>query len=76
MLDLMLHLAEDFDEVQSMVSNLFWQQEGVEDNVFVNLRNNNTGICASVHSTMTQWRYLFSLEVFLEWISDPKWTKN
>ena len=66
MLDLMLHLGEDFDEVQSMVSNLFWKQKGVEDNVFVNLRNNNTGICASVHSTMTQWRYLFSLEVFLE----------
>jgi predicted dehydrogenase len=66
MLDLMLHLGEDFDEVQSMVSNLYWQQKGVEDNVFVNLRNNNTGICASVHSTMTQWRYLFSLEVFLE----------
>jgi predicted dehydrogenase len=66
MLDLMLHLGEDFDEVQSMVSNLFWKQKGVEDNVFVNLRNNNNGICASVHSTMTQWRYLFSLEVFLE----------
>ena len=44
MLDLMLHLGEDFDEVQSMVSNLFWKQKGVEDNVFVNLRNNNTGI--------------------------------
>ena len=66
MLDLMLYLGEDFDEVQSMVSNLFWKQKGVEDNVFVNLRNNKNGICASVHSTMTQWRYLFSLEVFLE----------
>ena len=66
MLDLMLHLGGDFDEVQAMVSNLFWKQKGIEDNVFVNLRNRSTGICASIHSTMTQWRYLFSLEVFLE----------
>ncbi|MCP5051223.1 MAG: gfo/Idh/MocA family oxidoreductase, partial [bacterium] len=25
-----------------------------------------TGVVASLHSTMTQWRHLFSLEVFLE----------
>jgi predicted dehydrogenase len=66
MLDLMLHLGQHFDEVQSIVSNLYWKKKGIEDNVFVNLRNNSSGICASVHSTMTQWRYLFSLEVFLE----------
>ena len=66
MLDLMLHLGRHFDEVQSLVSNLYWKNKGIEDNVFVNLRNNSSGICASVHSTMTQWRYLFSLEVFLE----------
>lgn len=66
MLDLMLHLGQEFDEIQSLVSNLYWKKKGIEDNVFVNLRNNSSGICASVHSTMTQWRYLFSLEVFLE----------
>lgn len=66
MLDLMIYLSGGFDEVQSMVSNLYWKADGIEDNVFVNLRSKKTGICASIHSTMTQWRYIFSLEVFLE----------
>ena len=66
MLDLFLHLGGEFDEIQSMVSNLYWKIDGIEDNVFLNLRSSKTGICASLHSTMTQWRYLFSLEVFLE----------
>ncbi len=66
MLDLFLHLGGGFDEVQSMVSNLFWKIDGIEDNVFANFRSSGTGVCASLHSTMTQWRYIFSLEVFLE----------
>lgn len=66
MLDLMLYLGGGFDEVQAMVSNLFWKIDGIEDNVFVNLRSCESGVCASLHSTMTQWRYIFSLEVFLQ----------
>jgi len=66
MLDLFLYLGGEFDEVQAMVSNLYWQINGIEDNVFLNIRSSKTGICASLHSTMTQWRYIFSLEVFLE----------
>jgi predicted dehydrogenase len=66
MLDLFLHFAGDFDEVQAMVSSLFWNIEGVEDNVFAQFRNTTTGVAASLHSTMTQWRHLFSLEIFLE----------
>ncbi|MCH6255224.1 Gfo/Idh/MocA family oxidoreductase [Puniceicoccaceae bacterium K14] len=66
MLDLFLHFCGDFDEVHALVSNLFWKIEGVEDNVFAIMKNSETGVCASLHSTMTQWRYLFSLEVFLE----------
>ncbi|MGE3309542.1 MAG: Gfo/Idh/MocA family protein [Limisphaerales bacterium] len=66
MLDLFLLLAGEFDEVQSMVSNLYWKLDGIEDNVFLNLRNRTTGVVASLHSTMSQWRHLFSLEVFLE----------
>tara|TARA_R110000868_G_scaffold383578_12_gene650761 strand:- start:12886 stop:13881 length:996 start_codon:yes stop_codon:yes gene_type:complete len=65
MLDLFLHLAGDFDSVKAEVSNLYWNLE-VEDNAFVILRNSKTGIDASLHSTMSQWRHLFSLEVFLE----------
>lgn len=66
MLDLFLYLGSEFDEVQALVSNLFWKINGIEDNVFAQFRCSRTGICASLHSTMTQWRYLFSLEVFLE----------
>ncbi len=66
MLDLFLHLGGGFDDVHAFVSTLFWKIEGLEDNVFAILRSSETGICASLHSTMTQWRYLFSLEVFLE----------
>ncbi len=66
MLDLFLHLGGDFNQVHAFVSNLFWNTEGLEDNVFAIFKSSESGICASLHSTMTQWRYLFSLEVFLE----------
>ena len=65
MLDLFLYFGGAFHEVQSMVSNLFWELDGIEDNVFANLRNQETGVVASLHSTMTQWRHLFSFEIFL-----------
>jgi 1,5-anhydro-D-fructose reductase (1,5-anhydro-D-mannitol-forming) len=66
MLDLFLLLGGNFDEVHATVSNLYWKLDGIEDNVFATLRNSESGIVASLHSTMTQWRHLFSLEVFLE----------
>jgi len=66
MLDLMLYFGGGFDEVQAMVSNLYWKIDGVEDNVFANFRSSKTHICASLHSTMTQWRYIFSMEIFME----------
>ena len=66
MLDLFLYLGGNFDQVKSFVSNLFWDIPGIEDNVFAIFKNSVNGICASLHSTMTQWRYLFSLELFLE----------
>lgn len=66
MLDLFLHLGGAFDEVQAMVSHLYWNIPGIEDNVFVHLRNSETGCVASLHSTMIQWRHLFALEVFMD----------
>jgi 1,5-anhydro-D-fructose reductase (1,5-anhydro-D-mannitol-forming) len=65
MLDLFLFFGGSFDKISASVSNLFWKLE-VEDNVFATLENTETGLTASLHSTMTQWRHLFSLEVFLE----------
>ena len=65
MVDLLLHLGGQFDEYKALISSLYWKLD-VEDNAFVIMRNNETGVVASLHSTMTQWRHLFSLEVFLE----------
>ena len=64
MLDLFMHFVGKFDEVKSFVSNLYWKGE-IEDNVFA-LFKNNKGQVASLHSTMTQWRHIFSLEIFME----------
>ncbi len=65
MLDLFLYLGGTFDQVCSFVSKLYWSLD-IEDNVFAIYKNNQTGLVASLHSTMTQWRHLFSLEIFLE----------
>jgi len=65
MLDLFLFLGGDFDKIYASVSNLYWKLN-VEDNVFATLENTKTGMAAALHSTMTQWRHLFSLEIFLE----------
>ncbi|GHU63257.1 oxidoreductase [Bacteroidia bacterium] len=65
MLDLFLYLGGDFDKVKAEVSNLYWNLE-VEDNAFVILKNSQNGMVANLHSTMSQWRHLFSLEIFLE----------
>lgn len=64
MVDLFLMMAGDFHDVNAYVSNVYWKLD-VEDNVFAILRNDE-GVVASLHSTMTQWRHLFSLEMFLE----------
>ena len=65
MLDLFLYLGGDFDKIKAEVSSLYWKLE-VEDNAFLILKNSETGMLAQLHSTMTQWRHLFSLEVFME----------
>lgn len=65
MLDLFLHLGGNFDQIKADVSNSYWNAE-VEDNAFVILKDTKSGLAASLHSTMSQWRHLFSLEVFME----------
>ena len=64
MLDLFLMMCGDFEDVKACVSNLYWNLT-IEDNVFAIFRNSK-GQVASLHSTMTQWRHLFALEIFLE----------
>jgi len=66
MLDLLIYFGGYFDKVKSRVSNQYWKLDGIEDNVFAILENSSNGVVAQLHSTMTQWRHLFSLEIFLE----------
>jgi len=65
MLDLLLHFAGDFDDVQSSVSRMFWDVD-VEDNAFAILRQSSTGTVALLHSTATHWKHRFSLEMCLQ----------
>ena len=65
MLDLLNSFCGSFDLIQSMKSYSYWKKN-IEDNVFINLKNSKKNILCSMHSTMTQWRHLFSLEIFLE----------
>jgi 1,5-anhydro-D-fructose reductase (1,5-anhydro-D-mannitol-forming) len=66
MLDLMNWFGGKFDVVQSIVTNNLWKIEGLEDNAFLNLYNSEGNVSASLHSTMIEWRHIFSLEVVLE----------
>jgi len=64
MIDMMLLFAGDFTEVHSFVSNDFWHHD-VEDNAYALLRTKN-GVVAMLHSSATQWRHRFELEMCLE----------
>jgi predicted dehydrogenase len=63
MVDLMRAFAGDFTKVKSIVRNSYWNHD-VEDNAYA-LLETNAGVVAMLHSTATQWRHRFSLEVFL-----------
>jgi len=64
MVDLMRLFGGEFDDVKSFVSNGTWDLD-VEDNAYALMRS-TTGVVALMHSTATQWRHRFKLEIFLE----------
>src|SRR5258706_8303087 len=64
MLDLMRLFGGEFHEVFSYVNNDFWKHD-VEDNAYA-LMKIDRGVIAMLHSTATQWRHRFSLEITLE----------
>lgn len=63
MVDLMQLFCGDFKEVKSFVSNDYWGHD-VEDNAYAIMRD-EYGRIAMLHSTATQWRHRFSLEISL-----------
>ena len=65
MLDLMRYLSgEDFSNVFSFINNAFWNFD-VEDNAYV-LMQSPKGVVAQLHSSATQWRHVFNLEITLQ----------
>ena len=64
MVDLMRLFCGEFEEVHSFVSNKFWKHD-VEDNVYAIMRDKK-GRIAMLHSSATQWRHKFTLEITLE----------
>lgn len=63
LLDLCRWFLADFAEVFGSVTTRFWDVIPLEDNAFALLRTAQ-GQIASLHVSWTQWKPLFSLEVF------------
>jgi len=64
MVDLFRTFCGDFQEVKSFVTNSYWNLD-VENDVFAILRNKKNQM-AMLHSSSTQWKHTFSLEISLE----------
>ncbi len=64
MVDLMRLFGGEFHDVHSYVTNDFWGHD-VEDNAYALMRSDR-GVVAMLHSTATQWRHSFRLEITLE----------
>jgi len=63
MVDLMRLFGGEFHEVNAIISNNFWHHD-VEDNAYALMRSDR-GVVAMLHSTATQWRHRFQLEIAL-----------
>lgn len=64
MVDLMRLFGGEFHDVRAIVSNDFWKHD-IEDNAYALMRSDQ-GVVAMLHSTATQWRHRFNLEITLE----------
>jgi predicted dehydrogenase len=63
MVDMMRLFAGEFIDVHSFVSNAYWNHD-VEDNAYALMRTAD-GVVALLHSSATQWRHRFELEITL-----------
>jgi len=65
MLDLMCYFSDsDFDILNAELTNSFWDIE-VEDNAFITMKN-EANVIATMHSSATQWKHKFLLEMEFE----------
>lgn len=63
MVDLMRLFCGEFYDVQSHISNAYWNHD-VEDNAYA-LMKDKMGRVAMLHSSATQWQHRFKLEINL-----------
>lgn len=63
LLDLARWFFGDFSEVKAMLATAYWPIAPLEDNAFVLLRTAR-GQVVQLHVSWTEWRNLFSLELF------------
>jgi predicted dehydrogenase len=61
--DLSRWFLGDFTEVFAFTANHFWKMEPLEDDAYA-LYRTARGAVASIHSSLTQWKNLFSFEVY------------
>lgn len=61
MVDLLRLFAGEFEDIKSFVDNGFWHHD-VEDNAYALMRS-EAGVVAFLHSSATQWRHRFHLEI-------------
>lgn len=65
MLDLIRYFSgQKFSNISSLVTNSFWNIEA-EDNVFA-IMQSDCNVIAQIHSSATQWRHKFLLEMCFE----------
>jgi len=62
-LDLARWFLGDFSEVFGMLETAYWDIAPIEDNAFVLLRTEK-GQVASLHASWSEWKNLFSFEIF------------
>jgi predicted dehydrogenase len=61
--DLFRWFFGDFQEVTGLTAAQYWKTSPLEDNGFALLRN-PSGVIASIHSSLTQWKNIFQFEVY------------
>ncbi|MDP2948456.1 MAG: Gfo/Idh/MocA family oxidoreductase, partial [Chloroflexota bacterium] len=61
--DLARWFLGDFVQVICLVGTYFWKMQPLEDNAFALYRTAG-GAVASIHSSLTQWKNLFSFELY------------
>ena len=64
MVDMMRLFAGEFIDIHAHISNAFWCHD-VEDNAYALMRTAD-GVVAMLHSSATQWRHRFGLDITLK----------